>query len=251
MSIFRTHTQTPPVVMNLIIANVVVFLAQMFFEPEMVRFELFALDFRAGAQQAWSEFIAYASQTDPTWLQVKFQWWQPFTYMFMHGGFSHLFFNMFSLWMFGRTLELDLGPKRYIIYYLVCGLGAVLIGMGVATIEWLSVKASLAETAAAYGVSAAQLANKVFTNYSMLGASGAVMGVVLSFGVMHPNSVVMLMFPPIPLKARWLVVIFIAVEFIAGVKGVNDNVGHFGHLGGMLWGWLLLRYWKKTHQIYY
>jgi len=221
---------TPPITKNLIIANCIVWLACAIL-PIGDAIREYGMLYWVGSD--------------------KFHLYQFFTYMFLHYDFQHLFFNMFSLWIFGRTLELDLGPKRYIIYYLVCGLGAVLIGMGVATIEWLSVKASLAETAAAYGVSAAQLANKVFTNYSMLGASGAVMGVVLSFGVMHPNSVVMLMFPPIPLKARWFVVIFIAVEFIAGVKGVNDNVGHFGHLGGMLWGWLLLRYWKKTHQIYY
>ncbi len=181
----------------------------------------------------------------------KFHLYQFFTYMFLHADFQHMFFNMFSLWMFGRTLEIDLGPKKFLTYFFVCGVGAALLHMGVAAVEWLNIKSHIAAEAAAMGVSAAQLANKIFTNHAMLGASGAVMGVVMSFGVLHPNAMVMLMFPPIPMKAKWFVVVFLVIEFSAGVVGVSDSVAHFAHLGGMLWGWLLLRYWKKTHQIYY
>lgn len=221
---------TPPITKNLIIANFIVWLAC-------------AILPIGNAIREYGMLYWIGSE--------KFHAYQFFTHMFMHADFSHMFFNMFSLWMFGRMLEIDLGPKRYIIFYLVSALGASMMQMGVAYIEWLSVKARLAETAAAYGVSAAQLANQVFTNYAMLGASGAVMAVMMSFGVMHPNSMVMLMFPPIPMKAKWLVVIFIVIEFLAGVQGSTDGVAHFAHLSGMLWGWLLLRYWKKTHQIYY
>jgi membrane associated rhomboid family serine protease len=171
--------------------------------------------------------------------------------MFLHADFQHMFFNMFSLWMFGRTLEIDLGPKKFLTYFFVCGVGAALLHMGVAAVEWLNIKSHVAAEAATMGVSAAQLANKIFTNHAMLGASGAVMGVVMSFGVLHPNAMVMLMFPPIPMKAKWFVVIFLVIEFSAGVVGVSDSIAHFAHLGGMLWGWLLLRYWKKTHQIYF
>ena len=116
MSIFRTHSTTPPVVLNLMIANLVVFLAMMFFESDMIRFQLFTLDMREGAQEYWNNIISNQSIDSEMWSQAHFSIWQPFTYMFMHGGFSHLFFNMFSLWMFGRTLELEMGWKRFLIY---------------------------------------------------------------------------------------------------------------------------------------
>lgn len=221
---------TPPITLNLIIANFVVWLACAIL-PIGDAIREYGMLYWVGSE--------------------KFHLYQFFTYMFLHADFQHMFFNMFSLWMFGRTLEIDLGPKKFLTYFFVCGVGAALLHTGVAAIEWLNIKSHIAAEAAAMGVSAAQLANKIFTNHAMLGASGAVMGVVMSFGVLHPNAMVMLMFPPIPMKAKWFVVIFLVIEFSAGVVGVSDSVAHFAHLGGMLWGWLLLRYWKKTHQIYY
>ena len=221
---------TPPITLNLIIANFVVWLACAIL-PIGDAIREYGMLYWIGSE--------------------KFHAYQFFTYMFLHADFQHMFFNMFSLWMFGRTLEIDLGPKKFLTYFFVCGVGAALLHMGVAAVEWLNIKSHVAAEAATMGVSAAQLANKIFTNHAMLGASGAVMGVVMSFGVLHPNAMVMLMFPPIPMKAKWLVVIFIVIEFLAGVQGSTDGVAHFAHLSGMLWGWLLLRYWKKTHQIYY
>lgn len=221
---------TPPITLNLIIANFVVWLACAIL-PIGDAIREYGMLYWVGSE--------------------KFHLYQFFTYMFLHADFSHMFFNMFSLWMFGRTLEIDLGPKKFLTYFFVCGVGAALLHMGVAAVEWLNIKSHIAAEAATMGVSAAQLANKIFTNHAMLGASGAVMGVVMSFGVLHPNAMVMLMFPPIPMKAKWFVVVFLVIEFSAGVVGVSDSVAHFAHLGGMLWGWLLLRYWKKTHQIYY
>lgn len=221
---------TPPITLNLIIANFVVWLACAIL-PIGDAIREYGMLYWVGSE--------------------KFHLYQFFTYMFLHADFSHMFFNMFSLWMFGRTLEIDLGPKKFLTYFFVCGVGAALLHMGVAAVEWLNIKSHIAAEAAAMGVSAAQLANKIFTNHAMLGASGAVMGVVMSFGVLHPNAMVMLMFPPIPMKAKWFVLVFLVIEFSAGVVGVSDSVAHFAHLGGMLWGWLLLRYWKKTHQIYY
>lgn len=221
---------TPPITLNLIIANFVVWLACAIL-PIGDAIREYGMLYWVGSE--------------------KFHLYQFFTYMFLHADFQHMFFNMFSLWMFGRTLEIDLGPKKFLTYFFVCGVGAALLHMGVTAVEWLNIKSHIAAEAAAMGVSAAQLANKIFTNHAMLGASGAVMGVVMSFGVLHPNAMVMLMFPPIPMKAKWFVVVFLVIEFSAGVVGVSDSVAHFAHLGGMLWGWLLLRYWKKTHQIYY
>lgn len=226
----RGYFATPPITLNLIIANFVVWLACTIL-PIGDAIREYGMLYWIGSE--------------------KFHLYQFFTYMFLHADFSHMFFNMFSLWMFGRTLEIDLGPKKFLTYFFVCGVGAALLHTGVAAIEWLNVKSHIAAEATAMGVSAAQLANKIFTNHAMLGASGAVMGVVMSFGVLHPNAMVMLMFPPIPMKAKWFVVVFLVIEFSAGVVGVSDSIAHFAHLGGMLWGWLLLRYWKKTHQIYY
>lgn len=226
----RGYFATPPITLNLIIANFVVWLACAIL-PIGDAIREYGMLYWIGSE--------------------KFHAYQFFTYMFLHADFQHMFFNMFSLWMFGRTLEVDLGPKKFLTYFFVCGVGAALLHMGVAAVEWLNIKSHIAAEAATMGVSAAQLANKIFTNHAMLGASGAVMGVVMSFGVLHPNAMVMLMFPPIPMKAKWFVVVFLVIEFSAGVVGVSDSIAHFAHLGGMLWGWLLLRYWKKTHQIYF
>jgi membrane associated rhomboid family serine protease len=226
----RGYFATPPITLNLIIANFVVWLACAIL-PIGDAIREYGMLYWIGSE--------------------KFHAYQFFTYMFLHADFQHMFFNMFSLWMFGRTLEIDLGPKKFLTYFFVCGVGAALLHMGVAAVEWLNIKSHIAAEAATMGVSAVQLANKIFTNHAMLGASGAVMGVVMSFGVLHPNAMVMLMFPPIPMKAKWFVVVFLVIEFSAGVVGVSDSIAHFAHLGGMLWGWLLLRYWKKTHQIYF
>ena len=125
----------------------------------------------------------------------------------------------FALWMFGRTLEYELGSKRFLTYYMVCGIGAALI-------QYF--------TALAFGE----------LPMSLVGASGAVMGLLLAFGVMHPNAVIMLLIPPIPMKAKWFVIIYGVIELFLGWRGVG-NVAHFAHVGGMLWGFLLLHWWKQ------
>ena len=205
----RLQNTTPPVVMNLLIANVVVYLAMMLLNKNAI-YEYCAL-FPAG-----SPF---------------FHIWQPITYMFMHGSFSHLFFNMFALWMFGRGLEMEMGSKRFFTYYLVCGIGAALVQLGVAQID-------LARVAAF---------SPVYWDYlctPTVGASGAVFGLLLAFGMLHPNAIIMLLIPPIPIKAKWFVVIYGALELFFGVSGRMDSVAHFAHLGGMFWGWLLMLWWR-------
>lgn len=195
---------TPPVVKNLMILNALIWLAG-FLLP-----------------QVDEVLIGYGALYNV--LSPNFYSWQVVTYMFLHGGFSHLFFNMFALWMFGRTLEYDLGSKRFLTYYMVCGIGAGLIQMLVCLLTG--------------------------SNVPTVGASGAVFGILLSFGMLHPNNVIMLMFPPIPLKAKWFVIIYGALELMYGVRG-GDSIAHFAHLGGMLWGFLLLRYWKNKGKIFY
>ena len=148
-----------------------------------------------------------------------FHTYQFVTYMFLHANLEHIFFNMFALWMFGRTLEYELGSRRFLIYYMICGVGAALI-------QYL--------TALALGE----------LPLLLVGASGAVMGLLLAFGVLHPNAVIMLLFPPIPMKAKWFVIIYGVIELLLGWRGVG-NVAHFAHVGGMLWGFLLLYYWKQ------
>ncbi len=187
----------PPVVLNLIIINCLVLMATNLLGFVSL-YDIFAL---------WG--VA----------SPKFHLYQVVTYMFMHANMSHLFFNMFSLWMFGRTLEHVFGQKRFLIYYMVCGIFAGLT--------------QLAVTAAVGGA------------YPTVGASGSVFGLLLAFGVLFPNNVIMLLFPPIPIKAKWFVMIYGVVELYMGVSGKQMGVAHFAHLGGMIGGYLLLMYWKK------
>ena len=199
------YFQTPPLVKNLIIINVLVYMATALLPVgnEIIRF--CALWFGASP---FGEFHSY----------------QFVTYMFLHASVEHIFFNMFALWMFGRTLEYELGSKRFLIYYMVCGVGAALI----------------------------QLATAYLTGempIQLVGASGAVMGLLLAFGVMHPNAVIMLLIPPIPMKAKWFVVIYGVIELFLGWTGFGGNVAHFAHVGGMLWGLLLLQWWKRNGTI--
>lgn len=212
----RPQINIPPVVKNLLIINVMVFLTQTLLPAGAKAwfYETFALSFPVGVRTIF----------------------QTVSYMFMHANFSHLFFNMFALWMFGRIVEYDLGSKRFLTYYLVCGVGAALIQLAV----------NYAEIASLVAQGYTHL-----PRFTTVGASGAVFGLLLAYGMLHPNNVVMLMFPPIALKAKWFVVIYGAIELMGGVASSGSNVAHFAHLGGMLFGFLLLRYWKKKNQIWY
>lgn len=151
-----------------------------------------------------------------------FQIWQLLTYSFLHGGIMHIALNMYALWLFGSRMELVWGPKTFAVYYFVCVLGAGLVQLIVST-----------HSAAIGGA------------YPTLGASGGVFGLLLAFGLTFPNERLMLIFPPIILRAKWFVLIYGAVELWAGVTGTMEGVAHFAHLGGMLFGYLLLRYWRS------
>ena len=149
-------------------------------------------------------------------------WYPFFTHMFLHGGWMHLFFNMLALVMFGAPLEYTWGERRYLTYYLVCVVGAGLCQLGVGS--W----------AVASGTDP----------YPTIGASGGVFGLLLAYGMLFPNQRVMLLFPPIPMKARTLVILYGLFELGVGLTGLQPGVAHFAHLGGMLFGWLLIRYWR-------
>ena len=155
---------------------------------------------------------------DPFSPGQNFQPWQLLTYGFLHGSLGHLLFNMLALYMFGAPLELTWGEKRFLTYYLVCVVGAGLCQLLVTA--W----------AGEYG--------------PVLGASGGVFGLLLAYGMLFPNQRVMLLFPPIPMKARTFVIVFGLMELVLGFTGWQPGVAHFAHLGGMLFGWLLIRYWR-------
>ena len=169
-------------------------------------------------------------------LSRGFRWWQPVTHMFMHANFMHIFFNMYSLVMFGMVVERALGTRDFIIFYLITGFGAVLLHFGV---EYLQAQALLQANP---GVSAQAIYNYM---PSVMGASGAVYGVLVGFAMLYPSARLTLIFPPITLDAKWWVIIFIGIELLTGITGTQMGVAHFAHLGGALFGWLLIRRWKR------
>ena len=174
-----------------------------------------------------------------------FHWWQPVTHMFMHGGFWHLFFNMYTLYFFGRVLEERWGAKKFLIFYFVTGLGAALIHTGV---EWLQMHHWMSQVAE--GNLAAQASIHALKMTPTVGASGAIYGVLMGFAMLYPDAMLSLIFPPVTLKAKWFVLIFGGIELLTGITGVGGGIAHFAHLGGLIFGYLLIMYWKKKHTLY-
>ena len=198
----------PPVTQALLIANAAVFLLQM-----------------AVGDAALANFMLWPisdGSYDPSSPGFRFLPWQLLTYAFMHGSFSHMLFNMIALYMFGAALEHTWGNKRFLTYYLVCVVGAGLLQLLVC---WWTMS---------NGGNA----------YPTVGASGGVFGLLLAYGMLFPNHRLMLLFPPIPMKARTFVILYGAIELMLGFTGLQPGVAHFAHLGGMLFGWLLIRYWR-------
>jgi membrane associated rhomboid family serine protease len=172
------------------------------------------------AQQLWPNVMTYYFALWPLGSPIPEFWpWQLLTYGFLHGDLWHIFFNMFALWMFGRDLERIMGARRFLTYFLTCVIGAGIVQLIVAGLQG--------------GV------------YPTIGASGGVFGILLAYGMAFPNNTVMLLFPPIPMKAKYFVLIFGLLELFLGVSGATPGIAHFAHLGGMLFGFLLLRYWRR------
>jgi len=174
-----------------------------------------------------------------------FHWWQPVTHMFMHGGFWHLFFNMYTLYFFGRVLEERWGAKKFLIFYFVTGLGAALVHTGV---EWLQMNHWMSQVAE--GSLAAQSKIYALKMTPTVGASGAIYGVLMGFAMLYPDAILSLIFPPVSMKAKWFVLIFGGIELLTGITGVGGGIAHFAHLGGLIFGYLLIMYWKKKHTLY-
>lgn len=173
-----------------------------------------------------------------------FHFWQPITYMFMHGGFWHIFFNMYTLLIFGSTLERVWGPKKFLLFYMVTGIGAAAIHVGVQSLEIAHFNNLIAD-----GVSTALQSKIDVLRTPTVGASGAIYGLLLGYCMLYPDSTLQFIFPPIAVKAWVAVAIFAGIELISGVLG-GGGVAHFAHLGGMLFGLILILYWKKRHVLY-
>jgi membrane associated rhomboid family serine protease len=190
---------------------------------------------------------------------------QILTHMFMHGGFTHLFFNMFALYMFGGILENVWGPKRFFIYYMVCGLGAAFVHETVIAFEYTKLMNSMSpeqvqsvfSDGAAYFNQGKYFADstmqslQILLNVPTVGASGAIFGVLLAFGILFPNTQLMLLFPPIPIKAKYFVLGYGGIELVLAITQPGSNIAHAAHLGGMLFGYILIRYWRKTTKTLY
>ena len=229
----------PPVTKNLLIINVLM-LAVMYLVPNF-------------------EGIMTRTLALHYWDSPDFNPAQLVTYMFLHAGFTHLFFNMFSLFMFGRMLESVWGSKRFFIFYFVCGIGAALVQEMSAMISIIYAQNHLPEEAIRMvvneGYSVFQQGMTYTDEYCrmihqamytpVVGASGAIFSVLLGFAFVFPNMPLYMMFIPVPIKAKWMVMGYAVLEFFFGVSGTMASVAHFAHLGGMLFGLLLLLYWKK------
>lgn len=201
----------PPVVASLLILNGLIFVAQFVAGNWLVtNFALWPL--------STPEYIATARGL----MRVPgFQFWQLVSYSFLHGGLLHLATNMFAMWMFGVQIENLWGSRRFAFYFFVCVIGAGAVQLLVASV-------AVAEMGP----------------YPTIGASGGVFGVLLAFGMMFPNQRIVLLIPPIPMRAKWFVILYGAFELYAGMTGTMAGVAHFAHLGGMLFGFLLIQFWR-------
>ncbi len=218
----------PSVIKNLIIINVLIFLAQQ--------------TFGSGGNTRLEDLFALH-----TWQSSLFKPWQFVTHLFMHGSWGHIFGNMFALWMFGAVLENLWGPKRFLTFYIVCGLGAALSHMLVLYFENQEI---IKEFSALPAMEKEMYypALQRHLNGATVGASGAVFGCLAAFGYLFPNRYIYLNFL-FPIKAKWFVMIYAGIELFSGIRSsAGDNIAHFAHLGGALVGFILVYYWNKTNR---
>jgi membrane associated rhomboid family serine protease len=240
------YLNLPPVVKNIILINVLMLLV------------VFAVKSVFGVDLTMVLGLYFPKSDQFMPLQIV-------THMFMHGGFWHIFFNMYALYIFGQVLENVWGPKRFFIYYIICGLGAALTHETVIAFQYAHLAQSLSpenlQSVLNQGTALFR-ERQLFTDPDMqklqlllntptVGASGAIFGVLLAFGVLFPNTQLMLLFPPIPIKAKYFVLIYGIIELSLAVTQPGSNIAHAAHLGGMLFGYLLIRYWRKTTNTLY
>ena len=206
----------PNVIFILLIANGIMFAVQQLNMP-FTRYFLALWPLTGDGTASYSEFVQYWP-----YAPAPFSPWQLITYGFLHGDLTHIFFNMFGLWMFGRDLEGLWGSQRFLIYFFTCVVGAGIVQLVVAATQGAV--------------------------YPTIGASGGVFGILLAYGLTYPNRMVMLIFPPIPMRAKYFVLFYGLLELYLGVSGGAPGVANFAHLGGMLFGFILLRYWARPRR---
>lgn len=242
----RSFLALPPVVKNIILLNVLLLLAN------WASKSVFGYDLT-------SVLGLYFPRSE------HFMPLQILTHMFMHGNFLHLFFNMYALYMFGGILENVWGPKRFFIYYMVCGLGAAFVHETVIMFQYSKLMNIISPDQLQMVLSDGAgyfREGKVFTNETMknlqmvlnvptVGASGAIFGVLLAFGVLFPNTQLMIIFPPVPIKAKYFVFGYGIIELVLAVTQPGSNIAHAAHIGGMIFGYILIRYWRKTTKTLY
>ena len=229
-----------PVVKNLLIINVICFIGSMIFDEAGRFFGVFYPD---------SPF---------------FRVWQPITYMFMHGGLGHIFFNMFALVMFGPIIEHIFGSKRFLNYYLICGLGALVLQYGVQAIEIYNIAGTVRahdlinfdmlnnRVTATTNISQSDFNTLASIYYTpMVGASGAIYGLLLAFGFLFPNRELMLLFIPFPIKAKYFIPILIVIELVLAFTQTGSSIAHLAHVGGALFGYLLIKAWGIKRPNFY
>ena len=225
-----------PVVKNLLIINVIFFFATWLFQQQGIALE---------------RYLAVFYFNSP-----YFNVWQPITYMFMHGNMMHIFFNMFALYSFGSILEAHWGGKRFINFYLITGLGALALQWGVQAFEVYQLTGSSINNLATLTVqneSDLRTLQQIYFG-PMVGASGAIFGLLVAFAMLYPNLEMYIMFIPVPVKAKYIIPVYIVIELSLGVAKIQgDSVAHFAHLGGALIGFILVKIWrnKNTYYDYY
>ncbi|MCR4994977.1 MAG: rhomboid family intramembrane serine protease [Bacteroidales bacterium] len=213
----------PPVTKNLLIINILMLLAKYVAVRYGIDFDdLLGLHF---------------------FLASDFRLYQFFTYLFVHADIWHLFFNMFAVWMFGRLMEQVMGSQRFLFYYLVCGLGAGLVQEGVQYIEYIISGLQAYNSVNIEGMTMPM--DAYLNRWTTIGASGAVYGILLSFGMTFPEERLFIIPFPFPIKAKWLVIGYAVIELMSAMGNRGDNVAHMAHLGGMLFGLALILYWRK------
>jgi len=236
---------TPPVVKNLVIINVLMLLATWILQTRGINLE----------RTLGLHYIG----------SPAFKPYQLVTHLFMHGGFTHLLFNMFALWMFGRVLENVWGPKRFFIYYFATGLGAAALHTFVGYLEFQAVASKMTpesiDMVREQGIEIWRQGKNytdplmgqlnAILNVPTVGASGAVYGVLIGFGMLFPNTMLMLIFPPIPIKAKYAIGGMILIEVYLGFTNSGGNIAHFAHLGGALFGFLIIKYWNKNSKHFF
>jgi len=216
----------PTITKNLLIINLIAFLATLVFQMRGIDLaDIGGLHF----------FMA-----------SHFHFYQLITYQFLHGGFTHILFNMFGLWMFGSVIENVWGPKKFLFYYITCGIGAGLMQeLAQFGSFYMTVTEQIPDASLGMVFQFGEQYATALNSWTTIGASGAVYAVILAFGMTFPNERLFIIPFPFPIKAKWFVLGYVAIEFFSALGSSGDGVAHTAHLGGMLFGYLMIRYWNK------